>query len=99
MRKFWQALQLGWVTAIVVAGLAYIYGKGGELLLQQLGVLAWKLVLVGVAVAFAHVSRKQLFSYINLSEALQEKTQASAITFLAMALYYAAVILALCSGL
>lgn len=91
--------QLGWVLAALLGGLLYILSGGKALLVQQLGVLAWKLVLVGAAVALAHVTRKQLFPYVDLSEMLKEKTSASATVFLGIAIVYAAIVLAVCAGL
>ena len=92
-------MQLSWALGIVFAGLLYIFLGGSDLLKQQVQVLAWKLVLSGTAVGLAHVIRKQLFGYIDLSEMLKEKTQASAIVFLGIAVIYAAIILSICSGL
>ena len=91
--------QLGWVLTIILASLLYIGLGGSALLKQQIQVLSWKLLLAGTAVGLAHVIRKQLFGYIDLSEMLKEKTQASAIVFLGIALVYSAIILAICSGL
>jgi hypothetical protein len=91
--------QLGWVLAVVFASLLYIGLGGSALLRQQVQVLAWKGLLVGVAVGFAHVVRKQLFGYIDLSEMLKEKTVASSLVFLGIAVVYGCIILSVCSGL
>ena len=91
--------QLGWVLTIILVSLLYIGLGGSALLKQQIQVLAWKGLLVGVAVGFAHLVRKQLFGYIDLSEMLAEKTQASALVFLGVAIVYGSIILAVCSGL
>ena len=91
--------QLGWVLTIILVSLLYIGLGGSALLKQQIQVLAWKGLLVGVAVGFAHLVRKQLFGYIDLSEMLSEKTQASALVFLGVAIVYGSIILAVCSGL
>ena len=72
---------------------------GSALLKQQLGVLAWKAVLVGIATAFAHFVRVQLFPYVDVSASLEEKTVAASIQLLSMVILYAAIIFAVCSGL
>jgi hypothetical protein len=87
-----------WTWALIAG--AFIYRViGREQLIQQLGVLAWKAVLVCIAVALAHMLRCRLFPYLDVSLSLEEKTQAGATVFLGVALFYAAVILALCAGL
>jgi hypothetical protein len=83
----------------MVAGGLYIRLLGSEVLKQQFGILAWKAVLIGIATAFAHFVRVQLFPYIDLSEALAEKTVAGSLQLLAMVILYAAIIGAVCSGL
>lgn len=47
----------------------------------------------------AHVIRKQLFPYVDLSEMLAEKTTAGSQVFLGICVVYGAIILAICSGL
>lgn len=89
----------GWALFIALLGLLFISKGGREILTQQVGVLAWKLVLVGTSVATAHVVRRQLFSYLDVSAALERKTTEGALTFLGAAVIYAVVILAVCSGL
>jgi hypothetical protein len=91
--------QVSWALGVALAGGLYILTGGKALLNQQLGVLAWKLVLAGSAVGLAHVMRKQLFPYVDLSESLKEKTQAGSLVFLGISILYAAIILAVCSGL
>ena len=87
-----------WEVA-AIAG-AFIYrALGREQLVQQLGVLAWKAVLVCLAVLLAHTLRRKIFPYVDVSAHLDEKSQSGAIVFLAIALFYAAVILALSAGL
>lgn len=91
--------QVGWALGVAGAGLSYILAGGSALLRQQLGVLAWKLVLAGVATGLAHVIRKQLFPYVDLSEMLKEKNVSGAVVFLGVAIIYAAIILAISAGL
>jgi formate-dependent nitrite reductase membrane component NrfD len=88
-----------WATFFFFIGALFILHSGRELLQQQFGVLAWKLVLVGTAVFVAHVVRRQLFPYLDLSAVLNEKSSHGAITFLGIAILYSAIILAICSGL
>jgi magnesium-transporting ATPase (P-type) len=74
---------LAWL--LTALGLGYIAGKGSALALQQLGVLAWKIVLVGVAVAVAHYLRRQVFHYIDLSAVLdKDKTIKDGLIFLGL---------------
>lgn len=89
----------GWALFIALLGLLFISKSGREIFTQQVGVLAWKLVLLGSAVAAAHVVRRQLFDYLDISAALERKTTEGALTFLAAAVVYASIILAVCSGL
>jgi hypothetical protein len=87
---------LAWLLAAL--GLGYIAGKGSALALQQLGVLAWKIVLVGVAVA--HYLRRQVFHYVDLSAVLdQDKTIKDGLIFLGVAIFYGAIILSITQGL
>jgi hypothetical protein len=89
---------LSWLLAAL--GLGYIAGKGSALALQQLGVLAWKIMLVGVAVAVAHYLRRQVFHYIDLSAVLdQDKTIKDGLIFLGVTIFYGAIILAITQGL
>lgn len=90
----------GWSLFIALIGLIFISKGGREILAQQVGVLAWKLVLLGSSVAAAHVVRKQLFPYVDVSGQLDRSNgTAGAIVFVGVALIYAAIILAVCSGL
>ena len=89
----------GWAGFIALLGVLFISQSGRELLKAQAGVLAWKLVLVGTAVAVAHLVRRQLFPYVDVSAWLAEKSQAGATVFLAICVIYAVIILAICSGL
>lgn len=89
----------GWSVFIALLGLLFISRGGREIFTQQVGVLAWKLVLLGSSVAAAHVVRKQLFPYVDMSGEINKGTTAGAIVFAAAALIYAAIILAVCSGL
>lgn len=92
--------QLSWALGVVLAGLLYILTGGKAFLAQQLGVLAWKLVLAGTAVGLAHVVRKQLFPYVDVSELLkQRRSIGPGLVFLGISILYAAIILAVCSGL
>lgn len=85
---------------LVAIGAGFILAKGSSLLLAQLGVLAWKIVLVGVAVAVAHTLRKQVFWYLDLSETTKPAAGAHrALLFLAIVIFYAAIILAITQGL
>ena len=89
---------LAWLLAVL--GLGYIAGQGPALAVQQLGVLAWKIVLVGVAVAVAHYLRRQVFHYIDLSAVLdKDKTIKDGLIFLGVAIFYTAIILAITQGL
>lgn len=94
-----EARRNSYAAFAVLLGLLFISKGGREILQQQVGVLAWKLVLVGTAVVTAHIVRKQLFPYLDLSAALARKTTEGAITFAATALVYTGVILAICAGL
>ena len=91
--------RMGWALGILAGGTLFISRSGREILTQQSGVLAWKLVLLGTSVVVAHQIRQQLFPYLDLSAHLEEKTQAGATVFLGVAIIYAGVILALCAGL
>jgi len=85
---------LAWL--LTALGLGYIAGKSSALVLQQLGVLAWKIVLVGVAVAVAHYLRRQVFHYVDLSAVLdQDKTIKDGLVFLGVAIFYTAIVLAI----
>jgi hypothetical protein len=89
---------LAWL--LTALGLGYIAGKGSALALQQLGVLAWKIVLVGVAVAVAHYLRRQVFHYVDLSAVLdQDKTIKDGLIFLGVVMFYGAIILSITQGL
>lgn len=100
MKQILQKLQqLGWVFGIISAALLYIGLGGSALLRQQIEVLAWKMLLVGTAIGAAHVIRKQLFPYVDLSEMLAEKTTVGSQVFLGICVVYGAIILAICSGL
>lgn len=100
LRSFLAELKrTGWALFVALLGLIFISKSGREIFTQQVGVLAWKLVLLGSAVAAAHVVRRQLFPYVDLSEALSRKTTEGALTFIGAALIYAVVILSICSGL
>lgn len=90
----------GWAVFIALLGLLFISKGGREIFAQQVGVLAWKLVLLGSSVVAAHAVRKQLFPYLDLSGQLDRTDgKAGAIVFAAVALVYSAIILAVCSGL
>lgn len=99
IRELWRAARLGWVALIIGLGLSWIWKGGDGLLKQQVGVLAWKMVVVGSGVALAHVVRRQLFPYVDLSEIARQDDTRSGLFFVGMALFYAAVILALSTGL
>lgn len=99
IKRLWKLARLGWVGIVVAAGIFYIRSGGSELLRQQAGVLAWKLVVVGTAIAFAHLTRRQLFPYVDLSEVAKQDDSRSGLIFLGVAVFYASVILGLASGL
>lgn len=100
MNEFMSDLKrLVWPLGMLGAGITYIRLLGSDLLRQQAGVFAWKVVLLGASVALAHYIRTQLFPYVDLSEVLKEKTVAGSIQLLAIALFMAAIIHALCAGL
>lgn len=99
IKRLWKLARLGWVGIVVAAGIFYIFSGGSELLKSQLGVLAWKLVVVGTAIAFAHLTRRQLFPYVDLSEVAKQDDSRSGLIFLGVAVFYASVILGLASGL
>ena len=103
-KTFWAAARLGWVGIVVTAGVFYIWSGGSELLRSQFGVLSWKLVLLGTALAIAHLTRRQIFDYLDLSAVLdrtggQEPHPHAGLIFLGVAVYYVGIVLALCSGL
>ena len=98
-KTFWAAARLGWVGIVVTAGVFYIWSGGSELLRSQFGVLAWKLIVVGTAIALAHLTRKQLLPYVDLSEIVKNDDSRSGLIFLGVSIFYAAVILGLASGL
>ena len=84
---------------LLVASLGYILTSGSALLQAQLGVLAWKLVLVTTAIIAAHYFRRQVFPYLDLSEIVKSDDTRSGLFFLGTMLFYAAIIFALCGGL
>ena len=98
-KTLWAAARLGWAGIVVTAGVFYIRSGGSEILKQQFSVLAWKVILLGTGIAIAHLTRKQLFPYVDLSELAQKDDSRSGLVFLSIAVYYAAVVLALCAGL
>lgn len=104
IQTLWKLARLGWVGIVVAAGIFYIFSGGSELLKSQLGVLSWKLVLLGTALAVAHLTRKQIFNYLNLSSVLdrtggQEPHPHAGLIFIGVSIYYVGIVLALCSGL
>jgi len=87
-----------WLLALL--GAAYILASGSELLAAQLGVLAWKLLLVGIGVSVAHAIRVRLFPYIDMSRVLDEDTSTKdGLVFLGLCVLYSAIVLALTQGL
>ena len=87
-----------WLLALL--GAAFILLSGSELLAAQLGVLAWKVLLVGVAVSVAHAIRRRLFPYIDMSRVLDEDTSTKdGLVFLGLCLFYSAIIMAITQGL
>lgn len=93
-------LRYGWAMLIVLFACLFIgVANGKQVLVQQLGVLAWKLVLVGVSVFVAFRVRMQLFPYVDLSAAIADKDKQGGQIFLGVCVLTAAIILAVCSGL
>lgn len=96
--------RLRWVGAIFAAAGIYIGLNGSELLKSQLGVAAWKVFLVTLAIAVADTTRRHLFNYLDLSE-LMDRTSGNephpqaGLIFIGVAIYYYAVISALTAGL
>jgi hypothetical protein len=87
-----------WLLFGLAAG--FLLGtKGAGFLIAQLEVLAWKVLLVGAAVGIAHLMRKQLFHYIDLSGELEGDRANAGRIFLGIALFYAAIIYSLVNGL
>jgi hypothetical protein len=85
-----------WALFFVGFGLLFLFRSGREIFAQQAGVLLWKLLVLGCGIQVAHVTRKSLFPYIDLSKALDEKNE---MTFVAIAIVYGAIILGLCLSL
>lgn len=102
LKGFFSKLQrTGWAAFIAVLGGMFIVRGGRDIFIQQAGVLAWKLVLVGTAVMTAHFVRLQLFPYVDLSEIVEQqpRTAGNSIIFLGVCAIYAAIILSVTSGL
>jgi len=100
LKNFRFKSRTGYAWLLALVALVYILGNGSEFLRAQLHVLAWKLLLVGVAVGLAHLLRKQVFPYIDLSEVLDSDADTKdGFIFLGIAIFYAAIILALTQGL
>lgn len=89
----------GWALVLAAAGLSFILRSGRDLFAQQVGVLLWKLLLVGAAVFVSHRVRTQLFPYVDLSEQLNFANPHGGRVFLGICILTGAIILALCSGL
>lgn len=89
----------GWALGFVALGLLYLAKSGRELFIQQIGVLIWKLTLVGVGVFTAHKARKQLFPYVDVSAHVQSGDAAGGYIFLGVCVLAASIIHALCAGL
>lgn len=96
--------RLRWVGVIFAAAGIYIGLSGSELLRSQSGVLAWKALLVTVAIALADMTRRHIFPYLDLSELLDTKSglelnRQAGLIFLGVSIFYGAVIIAFLSGL
>lgn len=89
----------GYVLGLAALAAVFILRSGYALAIQQFGVLAWKLVLIGVGVHVAHKARTALFPYIDLSEATKGDTANGSRLFLGICILTSAIILALCAGL
>lgn len=89
----------GWALGFAALGVLYLARSGRELFVQQIGVLIWKLTLIGVGVFVAHKARKQLFPYIDLSQHTAEDHRNGGLIFLGICILAASIIHALCAGL
>lgn len=100
-RNLWRALRLGWVSLVMAFGGFWIWKQsaGDGMLMQQASVLAWKCIVVTTGVMLAHLTQKQLFGYIDVNEIVSHDDSRSGLIFLGLSLFYAAVILALSTGL
>lgn len=94
-----EAKRTGWALFLVGFGLLFLFESGREIFVQQAGVLIWKLLVLGAGIQMAHIARKALFPYLDNSEAVNSKTDAGAITFVGVAIIYAAIIVGLCGSL
>lgn len=88
---------LAWLLGLLAA-VAFV-ALGPAVLWQQLGVLAWKVLLIGIAVILAHGIRRQLFHYVDLSKMLEEHDTEAGEVFIGLCIFYAIFIWAFCSGL
>ena len=94
---YYRKTSFAWLLGLL-AGMAFV-GLGPAVLWQQLGVLAWKVLLIGVAVILAHGVRRQLWHYVDLSQMLSSGHKEAGEVFLGLCIFYAAFILAFLSGL
>ncbi len=87
-----------WFIAALAA--AFIFRTiGPATFVAQLGVLAWKLLLLGVAVGVAHTIRIKLVPYVDLSAHVEKGDAAGGQIYLGTMILYGAIILALLAGL
>lgn len=101
---YYEIKRTGWALSFLLLGVLLISESGREIVRQQLGVLAWKLTLIGTGIFVAHKARKQLFPYLDISahvgkESWDTITTGGGLAFLGIAVLSAAIILALCGGL
>lgn len=89
----------GWALFFVLLGLLFISKGGREIFVQQIGVLAWKLVLIGTGIFTAHKARTQLFPYVDLSAHVANGDAIGGQIFLGVCILAGAIILALGAGL
>lgn len=91
--------RLRWIGIIFLAAVAYISFSGSELLRSQLGVAAWKTLLVTLAIGLADMTRRHLFPYLDLSEEIASNSLNAGRLFIGICILYAGIIYAICGGL
>lgn len=103
-QHYYEIKRTGWALSFLLLGVLLISESGREIVRQQLGVLAWKLTLIGTGIFVSHKARRQLFPYLDLSshvtaEDWRELSTANGLVFLGVAMLTGAIVLALCNGL
>jgi hypothetical protein len=95
-----RAARTRYASGIAFVAAAFIYkALGREQLVQQLGVLAWKLLLITIGVVLAHSIRVRLFPYVDLSSHVEKGDAAGGQIFLGVCILTGCILLALCAGL